>query len=110
MDSIYENLSKVYFPARANFYIQSNLTSLKAFVQSLITERNRIIEHYGEPNEQGLFQIKDEKMLLQANKELDELLSLEINLEIKEIPLSWLEGVRLSLEQMNAISFMIQED
>lgn len=110
LDAVYENISKVYFPARANFYIQSNFKALQSFIQALISERNRIISHYGSLNEEGVFQIKDPETLAEANKELDDLLALEANLEIKEIPISWLENVELTLEQMNVLSFMIKED
>lgn len=110
LDAVYENLSKIYFPARANFYIQSNFKALQQLIQSLINERNRIISHYGKLNDNGTFQITDQEVLIQANKELDELLGLEATLEIKEIPISWLEEVDLTLEQMSILSFMIKED
>lgn len=110
LDAAYENLSKIYFPARANFYIQSNFKALQQLIQSLINERNRIISHYGKLNDNGTFQITDQEVLIQANKELDELLGLEATLEIKEIPISWLEEVDLTLEQMSILSFMIKED
>lgn len=110
LNNVYENISKVYFPARVNFYIQSNFKALRIFIESLINERNRIVAHYGHQNDDGMFQITDSETLVKANEELDELLSLEATLDIKEIPLSWLENVNLTLEQMEILSFMIKED
>ena len=60
--------------------------------------RTKIIEFYGEPeNENGIIAMNPEKIEL-ANKELDEILALQEEIDVFPIKLSDLENVQFTLE------------
>jgi hypothetical protein len=53
--------------------------------------------------------IEEENRLI-AQKELNDLFSAEQDIEYKKIPLSWFDGIDFTIEEMNTLSFMIEDD
>ena len=100
-------------PIRINFYIQKNYEMLKKEGLSIEKSRDFIIKKYGKEMEDrpGTFHI-DEKLVDQAQKELDELHSIEQNIPIQTIKLSELinESINLETQDLNKIMFMIEDD
>lgn len=92
-----------YLPAKINFLIQKNkLEFFKTCVQ-LEKVREDVIKKYGP------IQDLSEAELNSVNNELDELLDLTQKINIAMIKLSDLEGLEFTLEQMDALIFMIEE-
>lgn len=107
------NENNYSIPVRINFYIQKNAERI--IEEGLSVEKNRsfIINKYGVEEEEnpGLFHI-DESLVDKAQKELDELHSIEQNIPIHKIKLSELidSGVDLDTQDLNKILFMIEDD
>ena len=98
-----------YLPAKINFFIQKNASVLTAAAEEIEESRVSIIRHYGEMNEEtGEIRVPDDKMP-EASKELDDLFKIEQDIHISMINIdSFGDSVELSIEQMNAIMFMVE--
>ena len=99
----------IYIPAKANFFLQKNLQTLAAAAQEIEKARLEIAQHYGEPDEAGQqYKIPREK-LEEANKELEDLFSIEQELDIKTFSIESLGNAEFTPAQMQAMMFMIED-
>lgn len=96
-------------PIKINFYLQKNLSLILELGQQLDSMRMMIIEKYGQPIEDGQYQVAPEN-IENANKELNELFSLTQEVKIYMVNLEDFGDCSLSLKQIEAISFMINEE
>lgn len=99
-----------YVPARVNFLIQRNALKI-AEIANLIDEgRIKIAKHYGTLNKEGTaYDILPENME-SASKELEELFAVEQDINIKLIKIDELKDINLTMGQMQAILFMMDEE
>ena len=99
-----------YIPIKLNFAIQKNLATLNTLRQEIETSRLKIAAEYGEldaENQRYLIKKENEQ---KASQELNDLFNIEQEVDIKTCSLSQIEGIDLTLEQMQSIMFMIIED
>lgn len=109
LNSAFTN-KNLYLPARVNFFLQKNTQLLLTLAQEIEESRLNIIRHYGIANiETGNIEIPADKVEIASN-EIQELLMLEQEVNITKININKFGDIELSLEQMNAIMFMIEED
>lgn len=98
-----------YYPAKINFYIQSNMKKMQQLSKKIDEIRAEVVQHYGIATEQfNQFSIPKEKIAI-VNQELDDLLAIEQEVDITMIKLSDLEGLEFTPAQMQALMFMIEE-
>lgn len=103
--------SEMKFPVKVNFYFQKNMNSLVSMARELEEERSNIIMKYGKPSEENPDQITiNPEDLEVANKELNDLFSLEQEVAINAIELDWFEGINMTPQQVIAITFMIKDE
>ena len=103
-----DNLN-IYIPAKANFFLQKNLQTLAAAAHEIEKSRLEIAQHYGvldEENQQ--YKIPVDKVQ-EANKELEDLFSIEQELDIKTFSIEALGNAEFTPAQMNAMMFMIED-
>lgn len=95
-------------PVKVNFYIQKNKATLLPLAQEIEQARVNIIYEYGVLNEStGNYDIAEEKMST-VMAELDELFSLEQEVNIYKIDIdNFSDDIFLTTGQMEAIMFMI---
>ena len=113
----YENLKKVfnndekYFPAKITFIILKNIKTFNVLAEEIYIARNNIIQHYGvqDKEDNDSFIIPDEYKEI-AQKELDDLIELEQEVPILKIKFSDIENLEFTMNQMEAIMFMIEEE
>lgn len=99
----------IYIPAKANFFIQKNISAIVAAAQEIEKSRIDIIRHYGEPDESGeRFMIPQDK-IADASKELEDLFTIEQELDIKTFSIESLGDTQFTAAQMQAIMFMIED-
>lgn len=113
--SINQQMSKVfeqsnqYLPAKVNFYIQKNKNKIADLAQEIDDARTEIILNFGIPGEEeGRYFIPPEKMQ-EAQKELNDLFSIEQKIEINMISIDNIENLHFTIPQMEALMFMIEE-
>lgn len=101
---------ELYLPAKINFYIQKNAQTLAEAAKGIEDGRMAIIRHYGEPDEEnGTITVPPEKIEVASN-ELNDLFGLEQDLKIYTVDIEKFGEMELSLEQMNALMFMVEGD
>lgn len=103
-----DNLN-IYIPAKANFFIQKNISTLAAAAQEIEKSRLEIAKHYGVLDEEGQqYKIPEDK-LEEASKELEDLFSIEQELDIKTFSIEALGNAEFTPAQMQAMMFMIED-
>lgn len=110
-NNLVANLSKsdIYIPAKANFFIQKNISTLTAAAQEIENSRIEIAKHYGVLDDEGQqYKIPEEK-IDEASKELSDVFSIEQDLDIKTFSIEDLGNAEFTPAQMQALMFMIQD-
>ena len=103
-----DNLN-IYIPAKANFFIQKNISTLAAAAQEIEKSRLEIAKHYGVLDEEKQqYKILEDK-LEEASKELEDLFSIEQELDIKTFSIEALGNAEFTPAQMQAMMFMIED-
>ena len=101
--------SSLRLPARINFYIQKNKQTIIALGEEIDRARSEILIHYGTADEQGMVHIPSD-LIAQANQELQDLFDIEQEVNILKFSIEkFTDDISLSMEQMEAIMFMIEE-
>ena len=104
----FDNLN-IYIPAKANFFIQKNISTIAAAAQEIEKSRLEIAKHYGVLDEEGRqYKIPEDK-LEEASKELNDLFSIEQDLDIKTFSIEALGNAEFTPAQMQAMMFMIED-
>jgi hypothetical protein len=96
-------------PIKANFYLQKNKNTLLALAQEIEQSRNSVFEKYGTLNEEQTGYNFTEDVIAVANNELNDLLSLEQDIDFYLINLDDFKEIKLNSHQMNALMLMISE-
>lgn len=107
LNKIFE-VSNQYLPAKVNFYIQKNRKKIIELTQEIEQERTRIIQNFGEEQENGKYFIPKER-IDEAQNELGSLSDIEQEIDIYMISLEDIENLHFTLPQMEALMFMIKE-
>ena len=99
----------IYIPAKANFFIQKNISILATAATEIEKSRLEIAKHYGILDEEKQqYDIPKEK-IKEASEELESLLSIEQDLDIKTFSIEALGNAEFTPAQMQAIMFMIED-
>lgn len=91
------------------FKIVRNIRALSPEVESIQAARDEIIKKYSIETADGEYKVP-ESMLAQANQDFQIVLSNEIKVFILPLKLAELEGLNLSIEQLNNLFEIITED
>lgn len=114
-----ESLSQIFLnpekdielPIKTNFYLQKNIKAFTKAAQEIDESRLAIGEKYGEYNfDENCYEIRDKDQRLLAQQDLKNLLSLDQVLEIYTVSLDDLQDTQLTVAQLNAMLFMIEEN
>ena len=104
----FDNLD-IYIPAKANFFIQKNISTLAAAAQEIEKSRLEIAKHYGVLDKEGQqYKIPEDK-IEEASKELEDLFSIEQELDIKTFSIEALGNAEFTPAQMQTMMFMIED-
>lgn len=101
--------SDLYIPVKANFAIQKNIKVMAAAGEEIEKSRIAVVSHYGTLDAENNQYIVPEEKIAEANKEINDLFSMEQDLDIKTIKLEDLGNIELTPKQMQALMFMIEE-
>lgn len=99
-----------YIPVKLNFAIQKNLSVLSKLKEEIENNRVKIASEYGKLNSEGTQFIIEKENREKVEQELNDLFTMEQEIDIRTCSLSQIEGIDLTMEQMQAIMFMIIED
>lgn len=109
LENTFTNKEKV-LPVKVGFFLKKNKDILFNLFEEIEKARYEILMRYGKPNEEGTsIEVPSDK-IEETNKELNDLLELEQEVNISFIKFSDLEKLELSMKELDAISFMIDEE
>lgn len=107
--SVFNNCN-MKMPVRINFYLQKNIQTVTRAAEEIEHARLSLAAQYGIVNEtQTGYDIPNENIPI-INKELNDLFSLEQELNIHQFKLADFDGIELTYQELSAIMFMIEED
>lgn len=96
-------------PMKVNFYLQKNKNTLIDLAKGIEDTRMDIIQAYGTPTEDGTQYNIPKENLAKAQKELEDLLELEQEVNIYMISADSLtDDISLTTAQMESMLFMIE--
>lgn len=101
--------AKQYLPIKLNFAIQKNAQTLETLTQEIEKARLDILIHYGKVDSSSGIVTVPEEAKPEALKEINELYEIEQEVSILSVNIDSFGDLSLSMEQMNAIMFMIEE-
>ena len=101
------NDNDLQMPVAVIFSIEKNKQTLMAIAQDVEKYRTDIIKKYGEEID-GNYNVPQDKIEI-ANKELQDLFSIEQEVSIYKFNIEDLGDIKLTSNQMNAILFMIED-
>ena len=101
------NDNDLQMPVAVLFSIEKNKQTLMAVAQDVEKYRMDIIKKYGEEID-GNYNVPQDKIEI-ANKELQDLFSIEQEVNIYKFNIEDLGDIKLTSNQMNAIIFMIED-
>lgn len=95
-------------PVKINFFLQKNIQQIIALAQEIDEAKFLIGKQYGEEKESGGYSILPENLKI-ASQEMEDLYSLEQDVNIHIFKLDDFDGIELTTKQLSAIMFMIEE-
>lgn len=96
-------------PIKINFFLQKNINKILDLGQEIDKLRAEIIQKYGILNEENQqYDIPQEK-LDEAQKELNDLFSIEQEVKINMLDINLFDNIDISEKKGNAILFMIYD-
>lgn len=99
----------IKIPVKVNFFLQKNIRLIQDAAKEIEQTKMFIAAQYGVPNEEGTgYNIPKENMETVA-KELNDLFTIEQDLNIHIFNLEDFDGLEFTYTQMSAIMFMIEE-
>ena len=101
------NDNDLQMPVAVLFSIEKNKQTLMTVAQDVEKYRMDIIKKYGEEVD-GNYNVPQDKIEI-ANKELQDLFSIEQEVNIYKFNIEDLGDIKLTSNQMNAILFMIED-
>lgn len=101
--------TKEKVPVKLSFAVVKNFNKLQAAYKDYDESRRALIEEYSEKDEKGEIipdKIADENAE-KWNKEINELLDIEVDVDIHTVGIDVIENLQLSVSDVAAIEFMI---
>lgn len=110
-NNIIDNLLNIdiYIPAKANFYLQKNIETILAAGQEIEKLRIKIGKEYGELDKENSQYTISSDNIEQATQELNELFSIEQNIDIKTFSINLFGNIEFTPNQMQSLMFMLED-
>ena len=106
-----KNSEDIKFPARTTFIVVRNMKTLEPIVESLIEAKNQLLKELGTPDEKDpnsfFIPENNRKKFTQQIEELD---NIDNDIEFKKIKWEDIEPLNLSIQAMEALYPMIEEE
>lgn len=96
-------------PVKINFFLQKNIQLIAAAGKEIEEARVKVAQDFGDLTEDGTQFVVPPERMAAAQKELNDLFSLEQDLNIHVFKLDEFNDIELTYQQLSAIMFMIEE-
>lgn len=109
-------LSNKTFPVRVSFAITKNKNKINQELKPFFEERQKLIDKYVQKDEKGNVQMDSKKKFIFKSdckelwdKEINTLFGIKNNIEIHTIKINQLDGLNMTVDEMETLDFMIEE-
>lgn len=105
-------------PVKASYAISQNISKIKPILETYSKEREKILSKYAEKDDKGKFilqadgisaKLKDAEAEKSFKKDIDTLLNISNDIDIRTIKISDIGDVKFSAAELNAIDFMLTD-
>lgn len=103
------NINDIKMPVKINFFLQKNVQTVISAGQEIEMARLNIAKEFGTLNAEGTQYVIPADKMGSAEAELNDLLNLEQDLNIHIFKLDDFDNIELTVQQLSAIMFMIEE-
>lgn len=113
--AVFAQLKDKVLPIKASYAIAKNIAHINSILKIYDEQRNKLLEKYAEKDDKGKVKVEKGQVTIkkdsieQWNKDLQELMGIENEVEIHTFPLSVLDDCKLSPAEFMAIDYMIEE-
>lgn len=104
------NDKELKFPAKVNYTIQKNFKTLYSIYQELEAERIKVCEEYSTSKENNIYIFEDKDKRIKAEQEINDLMSMEQDINILKFDIDALGNMELTTRQMDILMYMIKDE
>lgn len=109
--TLMENITaELNLPVKVGFYIQKNMKKMTDLAQEIEKSRIEIFDKYGEKDEENNQYKFDLSVQESVQNELNDLFNLTQEVKTNMLELDWFDAIDLNAGQIEAISYMIDEE
>ena len=101
--------SNIKLPVKINFFLQKNIHKIMELGKEIEESKLNLGKEYGKYNKEKTAYDIPKENIEKVNKELNDLFSLEQDVDLHIFKLDDFDGIDLTYDQMDAIMFMIEE-
>jgi hypothetical protein len=105
---VIEKLMKAPLPADVAYWLKRNLVSIAKGCKEIEQKRNDLIVKYGEKQENGTYKLTN--FSPEFVEEYNKLMPMEFEATINQIEVSKLASVKLTMEEITLIDFLVCEE
>ena len=111
-------IKEMALPVKASYAIAKNIKKIEKEIEVYNEERAKLLDKYGEKDEDGNLVVSEEQNIKivpenveKWNKDLNELLDIEVEVDIHKLKFSVLEesGTVMSISGIHSIDFMLED-
>lgn len=92
--SKFTELTEIKLPLKTSYKIQKANDKIMSEVKQFFKQKDKIVQEYGEENDQGGFSVKPENKET-FKKEINDLLELEVDLDIEKVKIEELGDIQI---------------
>jgi sulfur transfer complex TusBCD TusB component (DsrH family) len=113
-----QQIAQKQLPVKASYAISQNIGKIKPILETYDKEREKILNKYAEKDDKGKIvlqadgisaKLKDAKAVESFRKDIDTLLNISNDIDIRTIKISDIGDVKFSAAELSAIDYMIAE-
>lgn len=97
-------LNNLELPVKVAYAVKKNVDALNVQIKFISERRNELIEKHGKD---GKIEITNKEAVLAFNKDFNDVLDIEEDIEVKAISIDELGDAKLSSADLDALSFML---
>lgn len=116
--TLIRTIAQKQLPVKVSYTLSRNIDHIESALKPYETERQKLLDKYADKDDHGKLamrpdgisvKFKDEAAEAGWKKDIDELLDIEADVDIRNIKLDDLSSVNFSAAEIGAIEYMIEE-
>lgn len=102
-----QKLVQAELPIKISYILKRNIEELNKQLQCLTNHKNELIQKYGDGKE---IKAEDTEAVTKFWNDYNQILDIEEDINIKKIDIDSLNGINISIQELETIMFMLEID